>query len=181
MDLYGTTGAAFRSLSTIDEGLSDTIGREEEVGWMRVMPRGGAIGGDDLLSLGNKAIEACGGIDGCTIAGTLADVRLPDGTGQLVFQRRGIEKSMALQVLCDRLGLRPSQFAAFGDGDNDIGMLTWAGRGVAPSNATPETKAKAAVVSALSHDNDFIAHELRAMGMLGGGGEREGEGGRCRL
>ncbi len=40
-------------------------------------------------------------------------------------------KSTALEFLCGRLGIDPERVLAFGDADNDVDMLRFAGRGVA--------------------------------------------------
>ena len=48
---------------------------------------------------------------------------------------------------------------AFGDAENDITMLKYAGIGVAMDNATPEVKAIADEVT-LSNDEDGIAESL---------------------
>ena len=52
----------------------------------------------------------------------------------LEFCPPGINKSVGLQTVCDRLGLSPSDVLAIGDGDNDVEMLAWAGRGLAPAH-----------------------------------------------
>lgn len=49
-----------------------------------------------------------------------------------------VDKSMALAWLCDELGVAPGEVAAFGDQQNDSGMLAWAGVGVAMGNAERE-------------------------------------------
>ncbi|GAA99807.1 uncharacterized protein L969DRAFT_91750 [Mixia osmundae IAM 14324] len=48
-----------------------------------------------------------------------------------------INKARALQTLCDELGISPAQVIAFGDGENDEGMLRLAGCGVAMANSMP--------------------------------------------
>ena len=47
-------------------------------------------------------------------------------------------KSRALAVLCEKLGIEQSATAAVGDGRNDVPMLTWAALGVAVEGARPE-------------------------------------------
>ena len=39
--------------------------------------------------------------------------------------------------MLERLGISQSETAAFGDGDNDVEMLSFAGVGIAMANATP--------------------------------------------
>ena len=57
---------------------------------------------------------------------------------------RDADKGRALLGLAERLGLRREQTMAFGDGLNDLTMLTAAGTGVAMGNASAELKAAAA-------------------------------------
>lgn len=47
----------------------------------------------------------------------------------------GIDKSTGLIHLCGQLGIDASEVVAFGDNHNDVGMLAWAGRGLAMGNA----------------------------------------------
>lgn len=62
-------------------------------------------------------------------------------------QPKGIGKANALRTLCGALGIDRSQVVAFGDDRNDIGMLKWAGLGVAMDNAAEEVKAAADAVA----------------------------------
>jgi hydroxymethylpyrimidine pyrophosphatase-like HAD family hydrolase len=62
-------------------------------------------------------------------------------------------------VVCDRLGIAPSEVMAFGDAPNDLTMIEFAGLGVAMGNACPELKAAANTVT-LTNDDDGIAHML---------------------
>jgi len=57
------------------------------------------------------------------------------------------------------LSLSAEEVAAFGDGDNDIEMLTEAGIGVAMANATEKCLAAANVVTA-HHDEDGVAKAI---------------------
>ena len=49
-------------------------------------------------------------------------------------------KSKALQFLCERWGIEQDRVLAFGDADNDIDMLRFAGRGVAVGGMTGEVR-----------------------------------------
>jgi hypothetical protein len=49
-------------------------------------------------------------------------------------------KSRALEFLCGRWGIDPGRVVAFGDADNDIDMLRFAGRGVAVGGMTREVR-----------------------------------------
>ena len=61
----------------------------------------------------------------------------------LEFGVLGSSKGTSLRWLCARLGVDGSEVMAFGDGENDKEMLTFAGRGLAVANAQPACKAAA--------------------------------------
>jgi hypothetical protein len=53
---------------------------------------------------------------------------------------KGVSKLSALETLAARLGIRPQQVIAFGDGLNDIGMLSWAGMSFCMFHGTEAAK-----------------------------------------
>lgn len=59
----------------------------------------------------------------------------------------GVDKAAGLTQVCEALGLEAADVLAIGDGDNDIEMLRWAGRGVAIGDATQTVKAAADAVT----------------------------------
>ena len=71
----------------------------------------------------------------------------------------GIDKGAALREAMAKLGIKPEECIAFGDAENDIPMLQYAGIGVAMGNATDAVKAIADEVT-LSNEEDGIAHSL---------------------
>lgn len=71
-----------------------------------------------------------------------------------------VSKASALHALAVFLQISPSQIIAFGDGGNDIELLTYAGCGVAMANAAPALLAAADAVT-LSNDEDGVAHYLQ--------------------
>ncbi|MCL1948518.1 MAG: Cof-type HAD-IIB family hydrolase [Turicibacter sp.] len=73
--------------------------------------------------------------------------------------KHDINKGTALAILAERLGFHVEDIIVFGDGDNDIEMLTFAGTGVAMGNALEELKA-IADAHALSNKEGGIAHYL---------------------
>jgi len=77
----------------------------------------------------------------------------------LEFMAPNVSKGQALAETARRLGLMPSQCAAFGDSYNDISMLEWAGLGVAMENARLELKAVAGRI-APSADADGVGAVL---------------------
>lgn len=66
------------------------------------------------------------------------------------------DKGRGLTALCQYLGIPKEQVMAFGDGDNDIAMLTAAGCGVAMKNAEPAVKEQADRI-AESNNEDGLA------------------------
>ena len=52
-------------------------------------------------------------------------------------------KGAGLDFLADALGFTPAETVAFGDGENDVELLEWAGYSVAVENAHPRVKAVA--------------------------------------
>jgi len=56
-------------------------------------------------------------------------------------------KSSALEFLCGRWGIDPARTIAFGDADNDIDMLSFAGLGVVVGGMTEEVRAAADAVA----------------------------------
>ena len=72
---------------------------------------------------------------------------------------KGVSKSESLRRVCERLGIAPAEVMAFGDAQNDMSMLDFAGYGVAMGNACAELKAMADEVT-LSNNEDGIAVSL---------------------
>jgi Cof subfamily protein (haloacid dehalogenase superfamily) len=71
----------------------------------------------------------------------------------------GVSKASGLDVVCERLGVSPADVLAVGDGNNDLEMLQWAGRGVAMGQSPDAVKAVADAVTG-SVDDDGLAAEL---------------------
>lgn len=72
---------------------------------------------------------------------------------------KGINKASSLQAVCDLMEIKPEEVMAFGDEQNDIKMIQFAGLGVAMGNACDNLKAVADEVT-LSNNEDGIAHTL---------------------
>ncbi len=68
----------------------------------------------------------------------------------------GVDKGQALEALCGRLGIQAAEVIAFGDMPNDLGMLAWAGHGVAMANAHPDVLKQAREIT-VSHMDDGVA------------------------
>lgn len=65
------------------------------------------------------------------------------GHGAIDLIVPGCHKASGLELLARRWGIAPEECVAFGDGGNDIEMLSWAGLGYAVENASDEVKAVA--------------------------------------
>jgi Cof subfamily protein (haloacid dehalogenase superfamily) len=74
-------------------------------------------------------------------------------------------KAVGLTKLLERLGIAPDEAVAFGDGLNDIEMLTMAGMGVAMGDARDEVKQAANMVT-LSAEEDGVRHGLIRLGLI---------------
>lgn len=73
----------------------------------------------------------------------------------------GVNKGVALSALALRLGVAREETAAFGDGDNDLEMLRWAGHGYAVANARPDVR-KVALSAPPSHE-DGVAQIIEGL------------------
>ncbi|MDH4363339.1 MAG: Cof-type HAD-IIB family hydrolase, partial [Acidimicrobiia bacterium] len=89
----------------------------------------------------------------------LAEVTWSGGSHLLEMSAPGITKDFALAELAVRLGIDAALAVAFGDMPNDIGMLRWAGMGLAVANAHELVLAAADGVVG-SNDDDGVAVEL---------------------
>ena len=68
----------------------------------------------------------------------------------------GIEKSQSIDKLIKTIGVKQEEVIAVGDGYNDMGMIQYAGLGVAMANAEEEVKTAANYVT-LSNEEDGVA------------------------
>lgn len=78
---------------------------------------------------------------------------------------KGGGKVAGIQHYLEANGILPEETIAFGDGDNDIGMLKFAGIGVAMGNAWENVKQAADYVTT-DVDEDGIEHALRHFGLI---------------
>jgi Cof subfamily protein (haloacid dehalogenase superfamily) len=80
-------------------------------------------------------------------------------TAWLDIAPEGISKASALAGVAEQLGVAQADTLAIGDGRNDIGMLRWAGRGVAMGQSPLEVQEAADFVTE-TVGNDGVALEL---------------------
>ena len=74
--------------------------------------------------------------------------------------QKGINKAIGVKSIADFYHIPKDHILAFGDENNDLEMLDYAGLGVAMQNATDEVKAIANDVSPLTNHEDGLAHYL---------------------
>jgi Cof subfamily protein (haloacid dehalogenase superfamily) len=72
-----------------------------------------------------------------------------------------VSKGSGLQFVADRLGFTRKETVAFGDGENDLELIDWAGYGVAVENADPMVKARADFVCP-SVEEEGVAQVIEA-------------------
>ena len=78
---------------------------------------------------------------------------------------QGADKGTALKTMAARIGVEISETMAFGDGGNDVPIISAAGTGVAMGNAGEDVKAAADYVTS-SVDDDGVASALRHFGII---------------
>ena len=64
----------------------------------------------------------------------------------LEFAAPDVTKAAGLEFLAQRLGFTRARTVAFGDGENDVELVDWAGYGIAVANAHERVKAVADLV-----------------------------------
>lgn len=74
----------------------------------------------------------------------------------------GVDKGSALKALAEGMGVSSEEILAFGDGQNDLTMLDFAGLGYAMGNATESVRRQAAHVAPPS-DEDGVAQVIERL------------------
>jgi Cof subfamily protein (haloacid dehalogenase superfamily) len=78
---------------------------------------------------------------------------------------KGCSKAKGIEQFLERAGFKKENTFAFGDGKNDLQMLSYVGTGVAMGNAVSELKQCADIVTS-SCDEDGIMKGLQEAGLL---------------
>lgn len=111
---------------------------------VKLMVWSGERGADELMA----AVQAVvGDVVECTHSG---------GPGLLEISAAGVSKAAALATWCAERGIAAEDVVAFGDMPNDLGMLRWAGTGVAMANAHASVLAEI-TCHAPSNNDDGVA------------------------
>jgi len=84
----------------------------------------------------------------------------------LEFMNPAANKGSALELVADRMGVPREHTVAFGDGNNDLAMIQWAGLGVAMGTAKPAVRAAAGYV-APPFDEDGLGRAIEDIFGLG--------------
>jgi Cof subfamily protein (haloacid dehalogenase superfamily) len=80
----------------------------------------------------------------------------------LEFAASGVTKGAGLDFLSERMGFTPARTIAFGDGENDVELVDWAGYGIAVENAHARVKAVADWICPSAAD-EGVAQVLEAL------------------
>ncbi|WP_273225712.1 Cof-type HAD-IIB family hydrolase [Geosporobacter ferrireducens] len=76
------------------------------------------------------------------------------------MMNKGVSKGIAVKSLAESLGVKQEEVICFGDNENDISMLEYAGLGVAMGNADEIVKERANYVT-LTNDEDGVAAAIK--------------------
>jgi len=77
------------------------------------------------------------------------------------FLQKGVDKGSALQKWCNATGTGIDMTIAFGDAENDIGLVRTAKLGVCMKGSPPPLQAVANLVTEFTNDEDGVAKELQ--------------------
>jgi hydroxymethylpyrimidine pyrophosphatase-like HAD family hydrolase len=138
---------------------------DDHVCWLRVLPATRGTRAEELLARIQPLLAAEAVATGGRWTAAASDWRLADGTGGVVLKKSGVNKAVGLGQVSARLGWAPDGrgWLAFGDNWNDVEMLRWAARSVAPANAKHEGALEAAKsFHPRSNGEDFVACVLEA-------------------
>jgi hypothetical protein len=83
--------------------------------------------------------------------------------GYLEIIARGADKGQALRFLCAHAGIPVENSYAAGDSENDIPMITAAGKGYAMKNADNAVKQKAGYITREDNEHDGILEIIQNM------------------
>ena len=81
----------------------------------------------------------------------------------LEFMADGVSKAEGVAAVAAKMGIDAAEVIAFGDGNNDVPMLEWAGVGVAMDHARPAARAAANVVAPQGNPEASFARAVAAL------------------
>lgn len=95
------------------------------------------------------------------IRNTAKEVYITSSVEQLIeIAHQNAGKKAGTEFVAEQLGLKREEIAAFGDADNDIDMLQYAGVGIAMENASERCKAAADYITK-HHTEDGVSYGVR--------------------
>ena len=83
-------------------------------------------------------------------------VDIMDTTFAIHIHQAGIDKGATLPVVSDQLGMKPEEFLAIGDSENDIGMIQAAGLGCCVANAAEDVRIISDYCSSVPYGEGFV-------------------------
>jgi hydroxymethylpyrimidine pyrophosphatase-like HAD family hydrolase len=81
----------------------------------------------------------------------------------LEFFNPSVNKALAVQVLAKRLGIPREQVLAFGDGNNDVPLLAWAGMSVAMAHGREAARRAGKMISPPGDPATAVARSLETL------------------
>ena len=85
---------------------------------------------------------------------------LGEGYGWIGIMEKGMNKSMAVKLFMEHLGIGPDEVAVFGDNENDLPMFSVAKYSYAMKNAPEHVKAQAAYVTEYDYTQNGAMRQL---------------------
>lgn len=159
-----------KNYQDIVEFLKKEVGSEEKIKILL----GNAVFTERMEEYGNirkyfylcaeKTVEAFAGELGHLFDFTPASFG-PRNVGNGEITCKDINKSFGMQKYIEYQGMKAEDTIAFGDGPNDLDMLSFAGIGVAMGNASEELKERADFVTK-DIKEDGISYALKKLGLL---------------
>ncbi len=115
-----------------------------------------------VLVYGNEGIAEIQKLHDARFAGRarFSFNRPPTSNHYVVITHPDADKASALEMVCGELGVAREGVIAMGDSESDLGMLSWAGLGIAMKNSPDEVR-KAALHVAPSNDEDGVAWAVK--------------------
>ncbi len=146
---YGATPQAVEYVRTTRHLVEDIQGfidrHKEELDCMDII-----VGEEAIKQEIWKRIEEC-----------TKEIYMTTSVQQLIeISHRSAGKHSGIKYFMERLDLKAEEIAAFGDADNDVDMLAFAGCGIAMENASVKCKEVADYVTK-HHTEDGVAYGLR--------------------
>lgn len=136
--------------------------REKQGEDLKVIPE------DPALVVANKYSGATTGVDMEAYKRDLGDeFEVVVHTGEAVFEAipAGYSKATGIKHVCEHFGIAIEDTYCFGDGENDLEMLKFAGHGIAMGSGTDNAKAAADYVTT-GVDEDGIYNGLKYFGLI---------------